>query len=479
MRRSLFIIWMLIFLLSLFSFSFKSLDKKQDVRFDRIDSLLREQSKLQSSTGIAVAIVKDNSIHYNKGFGYSNLLTRDTVTEMTMFHLGSIPKSFVAVALMQLVEQKKVNLDSLVIKYIPELKFSDPRYRKITVRHLATHTSGIYTNRNHDWDKPKNSDDALDKFVLSLDYDKLRFDPGEKFSYSDFNYDIIGDIIYRVTGIPFEDYMKGNILQPSGMTRSTFYLPDTNTVARPYIDDYEKCRISRGFLYPVNREHAPCGTLFSNPTEMCHWMMMNIRKGKFGDKSIIKKESYDLMWKPQKKTEWRSNYYESMAVGWFVGNYNGKTTYLHSGTDHGYRAIFCIIPEDKYGVVILSNYKETPVHYLLDRILSIYYDVNDVDTSSNLITKDEYPMIVGEYSDAAKNTATITRKDDLLYFNFNNYSCCLSSVREGNILAGQYYENQNLPFYYDQANVYLSKEITENKKEKYIINLFNMRFEKK
>ncbi len=450
----------------------------QESRFDRIDSLLFEQSILQSTTGIAVAIVKDTTIIYNKGFGYSNLVTRDTATGRTMFHLGSIPKSFVAVALMQLVEQQLVSLDSLVIKYIPELQFKDPRYKKITIRHLATHTSGIFTNRNHDFDKPKNSDDALDQFVRSLDYDRLRFNPGEKFSYSDFNYDIIGDIIYRVTGIPFEEYMKTNILQPSGMKESTFYLPDTNTVARPYIDHYEECRISRGFLYPVNREHAPCGTLFSNTTEMCCWMMMNLHRGKFGDESVIKETSYEQMWKPQKKTEWSSNYYDSIAIGWFAGNYNGKTTYLHSGTDHGYRAIYCLIPEDKYGVVILSNYKETPVHYLLDRILSSLYEVNGIDTSFNLISKDEYPKIVGEYTDTAKNTVTITREDDLLYFNFDNSSCCLSSIREGNILAGQYYENPGLPFYYDQANVYLRKEMGENKRSKYVINLFNMRFEK-
>lgn len=464
---------------TLLSCEIKSVNKTQDARFDRIDSLIRTQSELQSNTGIAVAVIRDTTVLYNKGFGYANRETQETVTAKTMFHLGSVPKAFVALALMQLVEQNKVNLDSLVIKYIPELKFKDQRYRKITVRHLATHTSGIFTNRNHDWDKPKNGNDALDNFVRSLDYDKLRFEPGEKFSYSDANYDIIGDIIYRVTGIPFEDYMKDNILNPSGMKESAFYLPDTNKVARPYIDDYENCRISRGFLYPVNREHAPSGTLFSNTTEMCNWMMMNLHKGKFGDKDILKASSYDMMWKPYSKTAWPSNYYESMAIGWFAGTYNGKTTYLHSGTDHGYRAIFCIIPEDKYGVVILSNYKETPVHYLLDRILSCLYEAEVVDMTSNLITKDEYPMIVGDYADTAGNTASITRKSDLLYFNFNNAACCLSSIREGLTLAGQYYENPGLPFYYDQANVYLSKETDENNTSKYVIKLFNMRFEKK
>ena len=205
--------------------------------YGKIDSLLGAQSVVQAKTGIAVGIIRDNEIIYNKGFGYANLATKDTVSATTMFHLGSVPKSFVAVALMQLVEQNKVNLDSLVIKYIPELKFKDQRYKNITVRHLASHTSGIYTNRSHNWDNPKSEDDALDKFVRSLDFDELRFSPGEKFSYSDLNYDIIGDIIYRVTGIPFEDYMKRFVLEPSGMLKSTFYLPDTNQVARPYIDD--------------------------------------------------------------------------------------------------------------------------------------------------------------------------------------------------------------------------------------------------
>lgn len=471
--------YMMIFLvLTFLSCNFISSGNKQEARFDRIDSLLKAQTQQQSGTGIAVGIVKDTSIVYNKGFGYADLATRDTVTEKTMFHLGSVPKSFVAVALMQLVEQKKVSLDSLVIKYIPELKFKDQRYKKITVRHLATHTSGIYTNLNHDWDKPKNNVDALDKFVCSLDYEKLRFEPGEKFSYSDFNYDIIGDIIYRVTGVSFEDYMKENVLNPSGMNKSTFYLPDTNMMARPYIDDYENCRISRGFLYPVNREHAPSGTLFSNSTEMCYWMLMNIHKGKFRDNSVLKQSTYNNMWSPFIKTEWPSNYYQSMGIGWFAGEYNGKETYLHSGTDHGYRAIFCIIPEDKYGVVILSNYKETPVHYLLDRILSCIYGIDVIDHSSDLISGDEYPMIIGNYSDTAKNESSISREGDKLYFTFNNYSCCLSSKREGRILAGQYYENPSLPFYYDQANVFLSKQMAENKKPEYVINLFNMKFKK-
>jgi len=477
MKTKLTHLWMFLLILIINSCITNNEINKQEPKFNRIDSLIINRSKSQSNTGIAVAIIQDDKIVYNKGFGYANLATKDTVTSKTMFHLGSIPKSFVSVALMQLVEQGKVNLDSLVIKYIPELKFKDMRYKNITVRHVASHSSGIFTNRNHDFDNPKTEDDALNKFVVSLDYSELRFNPGEKFSYSDTNYDIIGDIIFRVSGLPFEDYMKRYVLEPSGMSLSTFFLPDTTNVARPYIDNYNDCRISRGLVYPVNREHAPCGTLFSNTDEMCNWMITNLHKGKFESNAILNESTYDTLWKPLFETNWSSNLYEYMALGWFVGNIDGKKSYLHSGTDHGYRAIYCIIPEDKFGVVILSNYKETPIHYLLDRVLQVLYNSYKIDSRGNIINEDEYPMIVGTYSEKT-NTVHISQKENLLYFTYNNETYCLSSVREGNIIAGQYYLNPNHPSYYDQANVFLSKSVDENGKVKYSIRLLDTVFEK-
>jgi CubicO group peptidase (beta-lactamase class C family) len=480
MKRKLFYGLMILISFTIFSSKIKSEKKIIDTKFDRIDSLIRNQSKLQSSTGIAVAIVKDALIIYNKGFGYANLATHDTVTTKTMFHLGSIPKSFVAIALLQLVEQKKVNLDSLVTKYIPELKFKDERYKQITVRHLVTHSSGIFTYHPHDYDNPKHEDDALDKFVRSLDYDELRFNPGEKFSYSDTNYDIVGDIIYRVTGIPFEEYMKKYILNPCEMNQSTFFLPDTNNVARPYIQDYKNCNISRGLLYPVNREHAPDGSLFSNTTEMCNWMTMNMHKGKFGNNTIINASTHDSLWTPKYAVGWDTIFYKSMGIGWFIGMFNNKTTYLHSGYDHGYQSVYCIIPEDKYGIVILSNYRGAPVHFLLNQVLSNLYGIIATEREKVFIPEKEYKEIVGTYVDKSNKEAQITQKGNLLYFTLDNETCCLSDAREDNSFAGQYMENQGWKFYYDQANVFLSKEIDKNLKVRYSIRFKgDIIFEKK
>ncbi len=442
----------------------------------KLDSIFNEQSYRQSNTGIAVGIIQDGDIIYSKGFGYANLERKEKVTSKTLFHTGSIPKSFVSIALMQLVDKNNIHLDSLLIKYIPELKFSDIRYKQITIRHLSTHSSGMFSYWNRDYDKPKTNEDALYNFVLSLDYEQLRFNPGERFMYSDTNYDILGAIIYKVTGMPFEDYMKKEVLNKAGMYESTFYLPDTNKLAKPYINNYEKEKISRGILYPVNREHAPDGTLFSNINEMCNWMKMNIQRGVFNSIKVLPSEYYDEIWNPAYPVNWDKICYQSMGIGWFIGEFNGMTTYMHSGDDYGYRAIYCIIPEDNFGIVILSNYHDTPIHYLLYNALSYYYN----DSSSFALnefypTPNEYPNIVGEYKFNDKSIH-IHLNNDYLYAKQNSDSCKLFVFKEGGIWGKL--NNNNWPFYYDKANINVFKEIDSLENTNYKVSHYENVYEK-
>ena len=168
-----------------------------------------------------------------------------------------------------------------------------------------------------------------------------------------------------------------------------------------------------------------------------------------------------------------------MGIGCFIGRFNNRNTYLHSGYDHGYQFVYCIIPEDKYGIVLLSNYREAPIHFLLNQVLSYLYGIKAIEKEKVFILEKEYKNIAGTYFDKSNQEAQITQKHHLLYFTFDNESCCLSDVREGNLISGQYKENQGRAFYYDQANVFLSKETDENNKVKYSIKFKGDRFEKK
>src|SRR5262249_51293321 len=131
---------------------------------------------------------------------------------------------FVATSVMQLVERGKVNLDELVTKYLPYFQLKDPRYTAITVRQMLTHTSGMPDVDDYGWNKPEYDDGSLERYVRSLGNKKLRCEPGSKFAYSNMAYEVLGDLIAKVSGKTFEDYVAENILRPVGMHSSTLLL---------------------------------------------------------------------------------------------------------------------------------------------------------------------------------------------------------------------------------------------------------------
>src|SRR5262249_8781154 len=130
-------------------------------------------------------------------------------------------KPFVATAVMQLVEQGKVDLDKPVADYLPYFRLKDDRYRSITVRQMLTHTSGMPDVDNYHWDQPEYDDGALERYVRSLQDKELRWHPGSKYAYSNMAYEVLGDLVAKVSGTTFEDDVEANILKPLGMNSST------------------------------------------------------------------------------------------------------------------------------------------------------------------------------------------------------------------------------------------------------------------
>lgn len=173
-------------------------------------------------TGFSVGVVKDNKIVYAKGFGVRDFETQEPVTAYSLFHMASISKPFVATAIMQLVEEGKIILDKSLVTYLPYFQLDDERYNEITVRQMLSHVSGMPRAMDYHWDQPEYDEGALERYVRSLADQKLLFTPGDEFSYSNVAYEVLGDVIAKVSGQPFENYEKENILAPLGMDQSTF-----------------------------------------------------------------------------------------------------------------------------------------------------------------------------------------------------------------------------------------------------------------
>ena len=334
---------------------------------EKIESILHKTMHSYQIPGLAIGIVKDNKIVYAEGFGVKNLKTKEPVTVTSLFHMASVSKPFSATSIMQLVERGKMDLDAPVVRYLSYFKIDDERYKDITVRQMLGHVSGMPDVRDYQWDKPEYDDRALERYVRSLGNRRLIAEPGEKFSYSNMAFEVLGDLIAKVSGISFEDYVKENILNPLEMKESTFLRKKVNPelATSPH---RRKLEAIVSDVYPYHRAHAPSSTLHSNVLEMCNWAIANMNKGLFEGKRILEPKSYDMLWEPAKLNNGNS---ASVGLSWFIRNFRGNLMISHSGGDVGYRTNFVMLPKKSIGVVVLSNCDFAPIGGITNAVLAV------------------------------------------------------------------------------------------------------------
>ena len=270
--------------------------------------------------------------------------------------MASISKPFVATAIMQLVEQGKIDLNAPLIQYLPYFQLADDRYKTITIQQMLCHMSGMPDVEDYEWEKPQYDEGALERYVRSLTGHSLKSEPGEKYAYSNMAFECLGDVIAKVSGISFADYVKKRILDPSGMKESSFHKPKDlpENWAAPHLRVFET---SVWDGYPYNRMHGPSSTLHSNILEMCNWAMINIHRGTYNNQKILNASSYDLLWKPL----YKKNEYSSTGLSWSLAKYREFKAVAHAGGDTGFKTNLVILPDQSAAVVVLCNINPSPV----------------------------------------------------------------------------------------------------------------------
>lgn len=352
-------IFRLLFLMIFICYGLGYGQEKKDATFEsRLNHYIEKTMKLYDVPGVAVGIIRDGKIFFKKGYGLANITSGQKVNTGTMFNLASVSKSFTATAVMQLAEKGLIQLDDPVSKYIPYFKLRDNRYQAITIRMLLNHTSGIPTmyKAEYGYESPEFDPQALKRYIQKLSDKTMEFNPGEKHAYSNNGFAILAALIESVSEMPFEQYMKKNVLDPVGMKHSSFFFPEikTSNIALPHI-------LGKGFRYtinsyfPVNRWAASSGGLFSSIDEMCNWLLICLNKGIFKGNRILTEKSFQKMWAVSSKKNAR------MGLGWFIDDWLGKTLISHPGGGLGYSAECCLLPESNLGVVVLCNARKSPV----------------------------------------------------------------------------------------------------------------------
>ena len=336
--------------------------------FTSIERFVRGEMKAQRIPGLALGIVEDNRITYLRGFGKADDSGR-AVTPKTPFIIGSLSKSFTALAIMQLVEAGKVDLDAPVQRYLPWFRVADKGASgEITVRHLLNQTSGLSTKTGRSYQgNGDTSDAALETAVRKLSNVGLTAPVGETHQYSTINYSILGLIVQTVAGRSYESYVQARILDPLQM-RNSF---TSEAAAKQH-------GLATGYHYwfgrpraadlPYNRRLAPAGYLISSAEDMTHYLIAQLNHGRYGRASLLSPAGVDELHRPAVRTPETGTSY---GMGWFIGPINGIPAIHHQGETFNFHANAVLVPESRTGVVVLMNAENSVDLFLNGRMGTI------------------------------------------------------------------------------------------------------------
>lgn len=332
----------------------------------KLNAYLTETADRLNLAGLTVAITRNDSVIYTGAFGYRNIETKEPMTPRNVFHWASVSKTFVATAIMQLWEQKKINLDEKLTTYLPYFKQQDPFYKDITIRQMLNHTSGIGDVDDYEWHNPQYDPGALERFVRRIANDKMLFAPGTDMRYSNTAFETLGDVIAKISGMSFETYVHKNILAPLGMSTTSFLYPEIPDSLRVSGHQWAGMPVVSKH-YPYNRMHGPSSTLNSNVLEMTHYAFAHLNRGVYKNTRILADSTYDLWWKNSVNLEGKSQ----IGLAWWLGERNGVKTVGHSGGDTGFRSYFMLVPEKDLSIMLVANDELLRTYDLATALLDI------------------------------------------------------------------------------------------------------------
>lgn len=349
----------LLLLLTFFTFTHFTYSQE-----DKADIVIKDMMQKNKIIGLQLAVVKNNKIIKTSHYGLANIEDSISVDNKTIFSINSMTKAFTCVALMQLVESGKLNLEDPISKYLDSLPNT---WRNITIKQIATHTSGIPDI----WESPEHMfSEKNETLFKKIKESPIVFLPGEKLSYNQTNYLLLGLLIEKISGKSFEKYIIDNQFEKVGMKNSIKAgMGDSYSIinhsARPY-SYYIKGSLTT-IHQPMPSYLYPAGGIYSTATEMAQWLLA------LQSNKLISAESLKTLWTPVelnnvKKQEVKNSLYRN-AMGFDTNTRTINPVISQSG---GARNTLYIYPKDNVSVVILTNLMGARPQDFIEQIANLY-----------------------------------------------------------------------------------------------------------
>lgn len=352
----------------------------------QIDSLVQKSMQTFNVPGMAVAVIKDGKIISKKGYGIRSIKTKKPVNTKTLFGVASNTKAFTSAALAQLVDAGKLDWDTKVNDIIPEFKLYNPYVTsEFTVRDLLTHRSGLGLGAGDLMVFPASNTTSLDQMIHNLRYLKPVSSFRSKFDYDNLLYIVAGEIVAKVSGEDYEDYIEKHFFQPLNMDRATM---DKQKIAsnNNHIDGHApvkgELKITGKTFTDIGK---PAAGIYADIDDMTKWVKVRLNNGKYGKNdqdSLFSKKAAKEMWTPQTiiptgKGPYNTHF-QAYGLGWFLKDVNGYFQASHTGGLLGIVSQVTMIPELDLGIIVLTNQQSgAAFRAITNSIKDGYFGIND------------------------------------------------------------------------------------------------------
>jgi len=327
----------------------------QPANFNELDTYIEQAVSDYNLTGLTIAVVRGSSVVFKQAYGMKNRETQEAMTTDALFNIASCSKAFTGATVAMLVHEGKLDWRDKVIDYLPEFRLAEPYItHELNLIDILSHRSGLDTFYGDllwygtDYGKPE--------IIHRMRYLPIKNDFRSEYGYQNNMFLIAGEIVEKVAGKSWSDFVYERLFQPLDMTESRTCSGDLTAeqpIAYPHIEDQK--------LEPMFPDPNPAGSIFSNVEEMSHWVTMLLNRGQWQGNEVLSLKVISELFTPRIvfPRQWflqeSETHFRAYGLGWFLYDYAGKMVVEHGGGMPGYISKVMLVPEEKLGVVVLTN----------------------------------------------------------------------------------------------------------------------------
>jgi len=419
---------------------------------DSLDIYIKRALRKWNMPGVAVAIVKDGKVILVKGYGKQSMARKDSVDENTLFLIGSNTKAFTATILSWLNYEKKCTLDDKVVKWLPDFRMKDPWVTKeLDLTDILCHRIGMETFQGDFmyWTSDLTKTQVIEKFgQLTPVYDFRR-----QWGYTNAGFLIAGECIQKISNDSWESNVRNRILVPLQMNRTralTAEMPLQKNIAEPHTLVFDTLKL---IPCPSIDNLAPAASISSSASDMSHWLICLLDSGKYNGKQVIPFSVIRDTRKPRSivgnpEFSYNRTHFNVYGLGWELSDYEGSEIVSHTGGVNGFVSSVTLLPEEKLGVVVLTNtdqnyfyeslkweivdaYLNLPYRDYSDDFLRYFKRANEMERYTYKAQRDTIAMhkkpptdlknFTGRYINPVYGYLDIKKAGELLTINFEHH----------------------------------------------------------